>query len=139
MEESTNKFTAGTVGDSLNQLEKELGLKKDFIVNLLKEDDWSYIIKLHALIEAAVTQLLIQILEKPELEKRFARLELSNLTIGKLAFLKDLNLLDDYYVKFIIQLSEIRNNFVHDVKRVECSLKEYFRYSPKSIVFLRSF
>jgi len=59
-------------------------LPDDFYNNLLKEDDWSFVIKLHSLIEASVTHLLTETLDialkdyvtdfinKENIEKNFA-------------------------------------------------------------------
>ena len=65
----------------VGQFEKELNLPNGFFLNLLiKEDDWSFIIKLHALVEAAVSHLLASICGDRLLDI-FTRLELSSDTI----------------------------------------------------------
>lgn len=70
----------------LTPLESELGLPKAFFRGLLDENDWSFVIKLHSLIESAATRLLVVALGKPELEEIISRIELSGKTTGKLAF-----------------------------------------------------
>jgi len=45
-------------GETSDWLEKELELPHRFIFRLTEEDDWSFIIKTHALIEAALTNQL---------------------------------------------------------------------------------
>jgi len=107
------------------RFEKELGLPEGFYVNLLvKEDDWSFVIKLHALVEAAVAHLLATNCGDKLLDV-FVRLELSNNTTGKLAFAKALNAFDDDERKFIRSLSEIRNSFAHDVRQADATLPVY--------------
>jgi hypothetical protein len=44
--------------ESLEALELDLGLPKGFCVKLIEEDDWSFVIKLHALLENAVSELI---------------------------------------------------------------------------------
>ena len=44
--------------ESLQELELDLGLPKGFCFKLLEEDDWSFVIKLHALLESAVSELI---------------------------------------------------------------------------------
>jgi hypothetical protein len=66
----------------LTDLESELGIASAFFNSLLDEDDWSFVIKLHSLIEAAATHLLVVTLDKPELESIISRLELSGQTTG---------------------------------------------------------
>ena len=109
----------------VGQFEKEIGLPGGFFVNLLiKEDDWSFIIKLHALVEAAVSYLLASICGDRLLEI-FTRLELSSDTIGKVAFAKALDVLDTDERSFIRKLSEIRNSFAHDVRQACATLGGY--------------
>lgn len=57
------------------------------------EDDWSFVIKLHAVFEATATDLLAHHFKEEALTALLARLELSNKTTGKLAFLKALELM----------------------------------------------
>ena len=109
----------------LTPLESELGLPNAFFRGLLDENDWSFVIKLHSLIEAAATRLLVVALGKPELEEIISRIELSGKTTGKLAFFKSLDLLDSESRGFIQTLSEVRNKFVHDVSNVSITLEEY--------------
>jgi hypothetical protein len=109
----------------LTPLESELGLPKAFFRGLLDENDWSFVIKLHSLIEAAATRLLVIALGKPELEEIISRLELSGKTTGKLAFFESLDLLDSESRGFIQTLSEVRNKLVHNVSNVSITLEEY--------------
>jgi hypothetical protein len=111
----------------LTPLESELGLPNAFFRGLLDENDWSFVIKLHSLIEAAATRLLVVALDKPELEEIISRIELSGKTIGKLAYFKSLNLLDSKSIGFIQSLSEVRNKLVHDVSNVSITLEEYVK------------
>ena len=77
------------------------------------------------MIEAAVTYLLVEATNKPELEDVFSRLELSNLRTGKLAFVRKYDLLDKEFITFISAVSEIRNEFVHKIGNVGSKLDEY--------------
>lgn len=96
-------------------LEKRLLLPEGFCLALLSEDDWSFVIKMHALFEAAISQLLVHHIGRPELSDIFARLELSNSTTGKLAFAKALGYVEDEERRFVRKWSELRNVLVHDV------------------------
>jgi hypothetical protein len=107
------------------EIEKELGLPNNFLWNLRNEDDWSAIIKLHALLETAVTHLLVRFFGRDELQDVFATMELGNARTGKLVFLGKLNCLEKNHRRFIRKLSEIRNKLVHDIRNVQFSLPEY--------------
>jgi len=104
------------------ELESKLGLDEGFVDNLKSDDDWSFIIKLHALFEAACTHLLLFHFQEPDLADVFSRLDISAIPIGKLAILGKLNLLGEEDRRFIRSLSELRNSLVHDVRNHRYSL-----------------
>jgi hypothetical protein len=107
-------------------LEIEIGLRPGFFLELLTEgDDWTFLIKVHALVEAAISHLLAGVLRKPELVKLFAQLELSNDRSGKIAFAKALDCLDNDERTTVRKLSELRNQLVHDVSNVDFDLKRW--------------
>lgn len=105
------------------ELESKVGVPENFFRSLTQADDWSFVIKLHALFEAACTHLLLFPFKEPNLSEVFSRLELSNKTTGKIAFLTNLGLLSKENRRFISSLSELRNSLVHDVRNAEFSLK----------------
>lgn len=104
-------------------LEKKIGIRENYFKGIFDEDDWSFVIKLHAIFEAACTHLLLFHFKEPELNEIFSRLELSNKSTGKLAFLAKLELLEKENRRFISTLSELRNSLVHDVRNSEFSLE----------------
>ena len=110
------------VDAGIAELEAKIGVREDFFRDLLREDDWSFVIKLHALFEAACTHLLLFHFKEPELTEIFARLELSNKTTGKVTFLAKLELLNKENRRLVSKLSELRNSLVHDVRNTEFSL-----------------
>jgi hypothetical protein len=100
-------------------IENQLGLPTGFLLSLYThEDDWSFVIKSHAFLEAALTHLLADHLGKDDLVPVFAYLETSNVRTGKLAFVKAFDLLDKGARRFIHTLSELRNDLVHEVSNV---------------------
>lgn len=112
--------------DSLGRLERDCDLPNGFCLTLLNESDWSFVIKLHALLETAVSQLLVNALARKELADVFASLEMSNTKTGKLAFVKALDLLPKAHLEFIRALSELRNQLAHRVKNVGFNITEHF-------------
>src|SRR5438445_12959245 len=100
--------------EAIKQLENNLSLPKSFYRKLLKDDDWSFIIRLHALVEAAVSTLIIEALGHPQLTKIIKRLG----TQTKRAMMKELKLFDKNHQEFLRVLSEVRNDFVHDTSHV---------------------
>ena len=117
--------------DAINELENDTGVKEGFFISLLKEDDWSFIIKIHALYEAAITSLILNKLGQPTLENFISKLELGDRNRGKLKLSKELDLLGSDERKFIYALSEIRNSFVHNVNNTYVDLGQYFNNLSK--------
>jgi hypothetical protein len=108
------------------EIENQLGLPTGFLRSLYDhEDDWSFVIKSHAFLEAALTHLLADHLGKEDLLPVFAYLETSNVRTGKLAFVKAFDLLDKGARRFIHTLSELRNDLVHEVGNVNFSFTQY--------------
>ncbi len=114
------------------ELEIALSLKQGFFETLLSEDDWSFVIKLHALVEAASAYLLTKALGDSRLEPFVSRIEMSNNRTGKLAIIKALDLVDSDSRRFIQKLSELRNRFVHDVSKAAATLDDYFESLDKN-------
>lgn len=107
-------------------LEQALGVRPGVFRGLLGEgDDWSFVVRTHALIEAAVSHVLAEVTGQPRLLPVFSRLELSNRTTGKLAFCKALGCFDEEDRRQIQKLSELRNELVHDIRKTEFQFTEW--------------
>ena len=104
--------------NAIRAVDIQYNLGGGFLLHLYQEDDWSFVIKAHALIEAAVSQLLTQHVGDSRLSGVFERLELSNTQTGRLAFVKALDLLSDNERRFVRGFSELRNRLVHNVHNV---------------------
>ncbi len=113
--------------DGIEKTLTELSVPITFFTDMLeKDDDWSFVIKIHALIESSITHLLISALEQPVLKDVFSKTDISNVSTGRLAFVKALGLLPKKYITFIHQLSSLRNELVHDVRNINFHFEEYF-------------
>jgi len=110
---------------SIFDLETKLVLPTGFCESLLAEDDWSFVIKLHAVFEAALSRLLSHHIGRPELLDIFSRMDVSNTSTGKLAFAKALGYLEDEERRIIRKWSELRNMLVHDVTNTSFDLKAH--------------
>lgn len=107
------------------EVEGRLGIRSGFFEDLAREDDWSFVVKAHALLESSCAAFLTDYLGKPELADIFARLELSSKDTGKVAFTKAFGLLNDRERRFISALSQLRNLLVHNVKNTNFSFEEH--------------
>lgn len=113
------------VDKGIIELESTIGTKSGFFSELLNEDDWSFVIKLHAFFESICTHLLMFHFKEPALSDLFSRLELSNKSTGKIAFLSKLEMLGKDDRRLLNSLSELRNKLVHDVRNSEFTLEEF--------------
>ena len=57
-----------TLQQTVEQMSEEMSLPRGFLEGLLKEDDWSFVIKAHAFLEAVLTNVLIEAFQWPELK-----------------------------------------------------------------------
>jgi len=127
--------------EEVAKLESQLNLSHGFFVELSKEDDWSFVIKCHALMETACSYLLTEYFNKPEYASIFLRLEMSDKRRGKLAFLRAAGLVIKEEARFIIGLSELRNSLVHDIHNIRFQFSEYITSLDKQQrqVFVKNF
>ncbi len=112
-------------------MEKEMGIHKGFFNSLEKEDDWSFIIKTHAFMEALLSRVLAEALGRAELLTVFSQVEMSNAKSGKLAFAESLSLLDKQQRKMLRMLSELRNLCAHDITYVDFNLIDHVKKMDK--------
>ena len=123
---------------SVQMLESDLGLSSGFLHNLRREDDWSFIIKSHAFMEAALSHLIVESLGRVEIGKLISKTSIGGQT-GKLAFTKAMGLLDRSDIAFIRCLSELRNKLVHGVSMVTFNLVSYVRSIDSSNITQTAF
>lgn len=101
-------------------------------MDLLEEDDWSFVVKTHALLEAGMAQLITHALGRAELDNFISRLPISSERSGKLALLKALKLLDARHRRFISALSVLRNFYVHSVGNIATPIADYIHNLDKT-------
>ena len=111
--------------DQVRRFETRLGLPKDFYEQLLREDDWSFVIKLSALFEGACTHVLTTRLHAPNLVDAFAHLDLLNSKVGKVALLRELDAVTPEQASIIRHVGELRNMLAHNVRNVRFSFTEH--------------
>jgi hypothetical protein len=108
-------------------LEKELLVPEGFFLKLADEDDWSFVIKCHSLLEAAVARALLDVVGDNRLEDVFASLTFANRKTGKLAFVESLELLPKHGLMFVSRFAELRNSLVHRLNNVQFDLGAYVK------------
>jgi hypothetical protein len=114
--------SAESIGKSLDYLEEHLLAPKGTLRRLFVDDDWSFIIKAHALLESSISSLLASHLD-PRLRETFALLELGKEATGKLEFTKVLEILSPGERGFVRIFSALRNKLAHDTRYLSFDLK----------------
>jgi hypothetical protein len=118
-------------------LSKDLELPEGFLTNLLlEESDWSFIVKAQAILETAVTSLLVAHLGKPELEDVIAEhLEMSQ----RIKMLSALNLCTPEQREMMRRLGNLRNRLAHTAQGTLFSLPEYLKDKAARANFWKAF
>ena len=88
---------------------------KEAIEKLASDDDWTFLIKIHALIEAALNALILTQVDI-RLEPFVKQLEMGKIETGKLAWIKALELLPKHCLDFVRVISPWRNKAAHDIR-----------------------
>ncbi len=116
----------GSSAGSIEKLEQFLGIPIGFCDELLYENDWSFVIKLHALLESALNELLVSELDNPKLKKFVTKLAIQGRS-GKISLAEELNILSKEEKEFIIALTSMRNQFAHVVRCVGTTIPIYLK------------
>ena len=116
----------------VSDFESRLCLPKDFYRDLLKEDDWSFIIKVSALFEAATTHLLAIRFRAPQIETELAFLEQANPRNGKIVLLEKMDAIYKEQANFLTKLANLRNQLAHKIENVNFNFNDYISNMDKN-------
>ncbi len=115
----------------IDELEQSLDLPQGFFDSLYNEDDWSFVIKLHSFLEAHLSMVLAEALNKSALDS-FTHIPMSNAKFGKAVIASAIGLIPKDMETFIRALSEFRNVLAHDIRNVGMDLESYYRNQNKA-------
>jgi hypothetical protein len=119
------KLSGKILATNFNALEESLGISKDFFHKIfLDEFDWSLVIKLSVIIEAALDRLLKIYFENLP-ESFISKLNINGST-GKIQLLLDLNLINQSERNRIIEIIKIRNKFAHRIEFIDKTIFQYY-------------
>lgn len=99
---------------------------------VLKDDDWMLVVKLHAMIESALNIALVLELREPRLETVIGKLPTSDGSTGKVAFANALEMLEKPSVDFLRYLSTLRNFCVHNIRNFKFDLVRHLAEHEKA-------
>jgi hypothetical protein len=107
-------------------MSETLGVPSDFFLRLGEDDDWAFVIKSHALLEASLNHLLIKRFGDDRLKDLVSTMDTSDRRRGKLGFIVAMELLPKAHTDFISLLSALRNKLVHHVTNLGFCFEAYF-------------
>ncbi|MWL87683.1 hypothetical protein [Cupriavidus sp. SW-Y-13] len=104
------------VEDIVGRLQEELKLPNGFFQKLRDEDDWSFVIKLHAMLEAALGHVIVHRLGYDALADAVSYMDMSDKRKGKVVIAAALGMLVSHEITYCDVLSELRNVCAHDIR-----------------------
>jgi len=120
---------------AIGEFEKRVGLPTGFVYSLAQEDDWTFVIKIHALYETALTHILAMTFGNEKLEDALAEISMAH----KLKLASACSLFDKEDRGMLHALSNLRNKLVHSVDQVAFSFFTYLSDQNRKKQFLESF
>lgn len=126
------------IRESVRALAVGCNLREDFIVDLVEGqgDDWSFVIKLHALLESVVCQMMATSLKCRELEEPLAQ----EVTMeSRITMLKALGLADENERRMMRALGRLRNSLVHNANQTDFTFKSYLSNKQRRDNFASDF
>ena len=111
--------------DHHGRLLEGLDIHLSFLHKLWDDDDWSFVIKVQAFIEASVTDLLVTHVGDEKLKSLIELLPLADEKIGKLAIAKALGLMSPEQRRFVRTMATLRNKLAHRVDHIEFTFSDH--------------
>jgi hypothetical protein len=132
------EFVPEDLDTSITDLAALIGIRRGFLMDLLlvEANDWSFVIKAHALLESVVCQLIGAHLQRPSLDAVLAqRVQMED----RIEMLKALDLVDGADRTMMRLLGKIRNHLVHNVQQTDFTFAEYFANRDNRRNFVEAF
>jgi hypothetical protein len=131
-------FAREGLDTSITDLAALIGIRRGFLIDLLtvETNDWSFVIKAHALLESIVCQLIGAHLRQPALDVLLAqRIQMED----RIEMLKALGLVDSADRTMMRLLGKLRNHLVHNVQQTDFTFAEYFMNRDNRRNFVEAF
>lgn len=126
----------GVLGaELLNDVSKvniEIGLPANFLIELKDNDDWSFIIKTHAYLEALLSHAISEAVHRKELSDVLCKLDMANTQFGKVILSEKLGLIKSDGKKFLLKLNKLRNFIAHNVQQIKFEFSSYLKTLDKN-------
>jgi hypothetical protein len=110
---------------SLTTIRERIQSHLAFVTELPEGDDWTFVIKTQALLEACVTEAVLVRLGDDRIKRTVETMSLIGEGATKLQFAKDLGLLEAPQRRFIKKLASLRNRLAHRVEYVNFKFPDH--------------
>ena len=110
---------------SMSAIRQRIETNLAFIKELLAGDDWSFVIKTQALLEACITEAILIKLGDERIRRTVETMPLAGEEVSKLQLTKDLNLMDTSQRRFVKKIASLRNKLAHRVEYVNFAFPDY--------------
>lgn len=117
--------------EELKQMESGLGLPEGFVDALYDDpSDWSLVVKLAVIVEAALGQAISTRFDSPQMDKHLDRLNINGRS-GKIELASDLDLISKFAAGRLRAIAEVRNAFAHDLSVITLTFAQYADALPE--------
>ncbi len=114
-----------------NELGTELSELHQILQRINQKDDWSFVIQAQAVIEAALTDTIVNHLGEDEITSIVERLPLVDDQLGKLTIAKKCSLISGDKRKAIKRLAFLRNKLAHSISYLDFDFVPFFNDMKK--------
>jgi hypothetical protein len=115
------------IRDQIEELITSLSKKNEFLGSLLGGDDWSFVIKVQTLIEAAVTQSILAQIGDERIKSTIELMPLIGDGVSKLALAKELSIMTSEQRRFVKQMATLRNKLAHRIENTNFSFDRHIQ------------
>ena len=111
------------MNDLADTIRQETSSINEFFAEIVKDNDWSFVIKAHALIETIINKLLIKKIGELAETRSFTTIPLSK----KIDMLHEIGICSKNDKQFLKYISALRNKLVHNSDNLKFTFDEYFK------------
>jgi hypothetical protein len=102
----------------------KLGVSSMFFMDMVKDDDWKFLIKWAAILETSINELLATHLNDQSLMEVIGDLPMHGRS-SKMAFVRTCNLLPEGAQDFLTKMAAMRNHAVHSIRNFNFTFEGY--------------
>lgn len=117
----------------VRSVEDKFDLPQGALWQLYNDDDWSFVIKIHAMFESALVMAIVGKSSNPMLAKEYSKLPMESTSGTSLISLSlAMEIIDKAEKRFLSRLCQLRNTYAHDFKMMGLALDEHFSMLDKN-------